>query len=524
MQKNALCYVCIIALFVGAVLIILQLGAALSPELRARTAGAVAVNAHRHGQPNSGDGPMSGVLVRFAEPISLLLLQLIVIVCATQMVGGLFRRIGQPSVIGEMVAGILLGPSLLGVIWPESQSYLFPPSSLGTLRLLSQIGVILYMFLVGIDLDLGQLGRKADAAILISHASIVTPFILGTALCLFIYPAVAPPNIPFASFALFLGIGMSITAFPVLARIVEEQELMSSYLGSIVIACAAIGDVTAWCLLSLVVAIGGAYGLGSAALTVLLTVSFIAAMLLVVRPQVTWVLKGLHRNDSVNRGCLAGVLVFAFASALVSEVIGVHALFGAFLAGAVVPTDPRLRLLLRDYLETFTTVLLLPIFFAITGLRTQMSVLADPESWPLCMLVIIVAVAGKFGGSTFAARWTGIGWKDSVAIGLLMNTRGLMELIVLNIGFDMGILSRQIFAMMVLMALVTTFMTGPLLLLLRIKVRDSEEADCDLADKSFFDHAFAEPAHATLRSTQAQLGLDEANSGALSVGRNHRTN
>ena len=409
------------------------------------------------------------------HPLSQLLIQLTVIVGAARVVGGLFRKIGQPSVIGEMIAGILLGPSLLGMIWPDTQAFLFPPSSMPALRLFSQVGVVLYMFLVGIDLDLGRLRQKAHAAVLVSHASIVVPFFLGTALCLFIYTALAPSNISFAAFALFIGIAMSITAFPVLARIIDERGLMGSFLGNTTIACAAVDDVTAWCLLAVVIAIAGATGFGGAALTVTLTLAFIALMLLFVRPQATRLVNSDYRREADGKGMIASVLIFAFVSALFTEVIGIHALFGAFLAGAVMPNHERLRSFFRERLESFTTVLLLPLFFAFTGLRTQIGLLTDVESWLLCMAIICVAVAGKFGGSTLAARWTGIGWKDSMAIGVLMNTRGLMELIVLNIGYDMGILSPRIFAMMVIMALVTTFMAGPLLHLLGVGRDDRQE-------------------------------------------------
>jgi Kef-type K+ transport system membrane component KefB len=487
MVKNITLYVVVIGLFVGAVFLILHLGADLTPgkaEPVTKSNPSTAMSPQPSSAGSSG-GTFQVFLEQLRHPLSLLLMQLIVIVAAARIIGGLFRKIGQPSVIGEMVAGILLGPSLLGMVWPESQSFLFPASSMPALRLFSQVGVILYMFLVGIDLDLKHLRKKADAAILVSHASIVVPFFLGTALCLFIYPTVAPSNIPFTPFALFIGIAMSITAFPVLARIVEERDLRGSFLGTTTIACAAVDDVTAWCLLALVVAIAGASGFGGAALTIALTGGFIVLMLVVVRPQAARIVDKWHRREADIKGIVAGILTFAFAAALFTEVIGIHALFGAFLAGAVMPADKRLRSFLRDRLETFTTVLLLPLFFAFTGLRTQIGLLADPESWLLCMLIIFVAVIGKFGGSALAARWTGIGWKDSLGIGVLMNTRGLMELIVLNIGYDMGILSARVFTMMVLMALVTTFMAGPLLSLLRIGTQDNEvTSDRQLAHSS----------------------------------------
>ncbi len=480
MVKNIAFYITIVGLFVSAVLLILHFGASLppgqaEPVVRANaTAAGVSV-------PPEAETDTESAFRLFVEnlhhPLSLLLMQLIVIVGATRIMGSLFRQIGQPSVIGEMVAGILLGPSLLGMVWPATQTFLFPATSMPALRLFSQVGVVLYMFLVGIDLDLGRLRQKAHAAILVSHASIVVPFFLGAGLCLFIYTAVAPANIGFTPFALFLGTAMSITAFPVLARILDERRLMGTFLGSTTIACAAVDDVTAWCLLAVVVAIASASGIASAMLTVALTIAFIALMLLVIRPRAARFMNSEYRQETASKGLVASVLVFALTSALFTEIIGIHALFGAFLAGAVMPASAALRSFLRERLETFTTVLLLPLFFAFTGLRTQIGLLADLQSWSLCLIVILVAVAGKFGGSALAARWTGISWKDSLAIGVLMNTRGLMELIVLNIGYDMGILSPRIFAMMVLMALVTTFMAGPLLQLMRIG--GSDDAECD---------------------------------------------
>lgn len=479
MLKNVAFYVIVLAVFVVGVLVILHLGAGLPPGAAepVRPSDSSAAGTHRPGPADPADSSASVFLDNLRHPFPQLLMQIIVIVAAARVAGALFRRIGQPSVIGEMAAGIVLGPSVLGLVWPETQSFLFPTSSMPALRLFSQVGVILYMFLVGIDLDLGHLKQQASAALFVSHASIVVPFFLGAALCLLIYPAVAPSDVPFTSFALFIGIAMSITAFPVLARIIEERGLNGTFLGSTTIACAAVDDVTAWCLLAVVVAISGASSAAAAAWTITLTVCFIAAMVLVARPQAARFQGRETRVGAGGQGLMAGVMIFAFASALATEAIGIHALFGAFLAGAIMPTDSRLRSFLRDRLESFTTVLLLPLFFAFTGLRTQIGLLADARSWLLCLAVILAAIAGKFGGSSLAARWTGIGWRDSLAIGVLMNTRGLMELIVLNIGYDMGILSPRIFAMMVMMALVTTFMAGPLLSLLGVGGARDEAAD-----------------------------------------------
>ena len=395
--------------------------------------------------------------------LGILLLQMIVIILAARSLGALFRRIGQPSVTGEIMAGILLGPSLLGLILPGAHQFLFPAESLGALKLFSQIGVILFMFVVGIELDLQHLRQKAQAAVLVSHASIVVPFFLGVGLSLFLYQELAPANISFNAFALFMGIAMSITAFPVLARIIEERGLGRSPLGALAIACAAVDDVTAWCILAIVVAIVKADGWGGAIQTIALALAFIAVMVMLVRPQAARIFQAEVGKETHSQGLVAGVLVFVFVSALFTEVIGIHSLFGAFLAGVVLPAQARLRSFLRERLETFSAAFLLPLFFAFTGLRTQIGLLDDWASWLLCAAIIGVAIVGKMGGSMLAARWTGMGWKDSFVVGTLMNTRGLIELIVLNIGYDLGILSPRIFTMMVIMALVTTFMTGPIL-------------------------------------------------------------
>ncbi|MGZ8847786.1 MAG: cation:proton antiporter domain-containing protein, partial [Pyrinomonadaceae bacterium] len=367
----------------------------------------------------------------------------------------------------EIVAGILLGPSLLGLVSPATMAFLFPASSLEILKLLSQIGVALFMFVVGLELDVQHLRQKAHTAIMVSHASIVVPFFLGVALSLFLFQSLAPANTSFTAFALFMGIAMSITAFPVLARILEDRGLSRTRLGGIAITCAAVDDVTAWCLLALVIAIARADGLFAGVLTIGLAIAFIGIMLFLVKPLFARLIKSDPNNDRYNRGLVALILAFVLASALLAELIGIHALFGAFLAGVVMPPTAEVRRVLKEKLETFSLVVLLPLFFVFTGLRMQISLLNDWNSWLLCALIILIAIAGKLGGSMFMARWTGLNWRDSFSLGVLLNTRGLVELIVLSIGYDLGILSPRTFAMMVLMALATTFMTGPLLSLVK---------------------------------------------------------
>jgi Kef-type K+ transport system membrane component KefB len=450
-----LAYLAVVGLALAATLGFLRLGQRLEPG----ATGAVATAA--------GDPPAATDTSRLADsigdPLALLLLQVVVIVVAARLMGLLFRAWRQPAVIGEMVAGILLGPSLLGWLWPASQSLLFPAASLDTLRLLSQLGVILFMFVVGIDVDLTHLRARLHTVIWVSHVSIVVPFCLGTGLALLTYGSLAPAGARFAPFALFLGITMSITAFPVLARILEERALARTSLGAIAIACAAVDDVTAWCLLGLVVAVVKADTLATAGVTVLLSLAFVVLLLGVVRPYAArWVPREVD-GERRSHLLLAGVLSFLFLCALVTEVIGIFALFGAFLAGAALPRHPSIVVYTRKRLEAFSAVILLPLFFAYSGLRCEVGLLADARGWLLCLAVIAVAIAGKLGGGMLAARATGMRWADSFALGALMNTRGLVELIVLNLGYDLGILSPRTFAMLVLMALVTTFMTGPLL-------------------------------------------------------------
>jgi Kef-type K+ transport system membrane component KefB len=321
--------------------------------------------------------------------------------------------------------------------------------------------VILYMFLIGLELNPAVLRGRAGATFAISHASIVFPFLLGAALALVLYPQLSTSDVPFTSFALFVGVATSITAFPVLARILTDLRMQKTSLGIVALSCAATNDVTAWCLLAFVVGVAQAQ-VGGAVLVLALTLAYIAFMFLVVRPIAT---RFVARFEEVllTPGIIALVFAALLLSALTTAAIGVHALFGAFLLGAIIPHDSTIARAFTRKLEDLVTVLLLPAFFAFTGMRTQIGLLASGEEWLVCGLIILVATAGKFGGTLAAARLTGTGWRDATALGLLMNTRGLMELIALNIGLDLRVISPALFAMMVVMALVTTMATSPLL-------------------------------------------------------------
>jgi Kef-type K+ transport system membrane component KefB len=415
---------------------------------------------------NSPDGSLlwSNLRENMKEPLSRLLLQVIVIILATRTMGALFLRLGQPAVVGEVLAGILLGPSLLGWVWPAAAGFIFPPESLGVLKLLSQIGICLFMFVVGMELEIGHLRQKAQAAIVISHVSIIFPYFLGVLSAWFLYSEYAAPTASFAAFALFMGIALSITAFPVLVRILTERGLAKTSLGSIAITCAAVDDATAWTILAFVVAIAKASNLAATAFCLSLVVAFVVLMLWIVRPRLShWLGVERRPEKAPSRTVLAAVLIILLVSAWATEAIGLHALFGAFLAGVVMPPQKEFREYLIVRLENFSSLFLLPLFFAFSGLRTQVGLLNDPVSWGVCLSIIGVATLGKLGGTMGTAKMMGMTWNDSFALGALMNTRGLVELVALNIGYDLGILPPRIFAMLVLMALVTTFLTGPLL-------------------------------------------------------------
>ena len=397
------------------------------------------------------------------HPLAILLAQIVTIIIIARLLGWVCKKIGQPSVIGEIIAGIILGPSLIGMYFPEFSAALFPTKSLGNLQFLSQIGLILFMFIVGMELDLKVLRNKAHEAVVISHASIIIPFALGMGLAFFIYESFAPVGIQFLSFALFLGIAMSITAFPVLARIVQERGIHKTRLGTVVITCAAADDITAWCILAAVIAIVKAGSFVSAFYIIGLALVYVLTMIFIVRPFLKRVGELHGTRENLSKPIVAIFLLILLISSYATEVIGIHALFGAFMAGAIMPENIRFRNIFIEKVEDVALVLLLPLFFVFTGLRTQIGLLNDPYLWKITGLIILVAVAGKFIGSALAAKFVGQSWKNSLTIGALMNTRGLMELVVLNIGYDLGVLTPEVFTMMVIMALLTTFMTGPAL-------------------------------------------------------------
>jgi Kef-type K+ transport system membrane component KefB len=393
------------------------------------------------------------------------LLALTVIMITARVVGLLFARLNQPAVIGEVVGGIILGPSLLGRLSPETAAFLLPADAAPFLGVIAQIGVILYMFLIGLELDLGVLRARLSMTIVISQASIVAPFALGGALAFVLFDSLAPAGVPFSSFLLFIGVSMSITAFPVLARILGDRGLQKTPMGTLALTCAAINDAIAWCLLAFVVGVMQATPL-AAIRTVGLTFLYIALMLTVGRAIVVRAVARLDRSARIGEQTLALVLVGVLLSAVATEFIGIHAIFGAFLIGAIIPHHSQVSAQAHQRLADIVRVMFLPAFFAFTGLRTEIGLLQNVEDWMLCGVIIVVATVGKFGGTTLAAKAMGLDWRDSAALGILMNTRGLVELIVLNIGLDLGVITPRLFTMLVIMALVTTIMTSPILMAL----------------------------------------------------------
>ena len=406
---------------------------------------------------------LSSLFHNLQHPLAILLFQIITIVFVARIFGWIFRKIGQPSVIGEIIAGIVLGPSLFGLYLPDMKEALFPLESLGNLQLLSQIGLILFMFVIGMELDLKVLKNKANEAVVISHASIVIPFALGIGLSYYIYHQFAPAGVEFLSFSLFMGIAMSITAFPVLARIVQERGIHKTRLGTIVITCAAADDITAWCILAVVIAIVKAGSFVSSLYVIGLAILYVLMMLFVVKPFLKRVGDLYAKKENIKKSVVAIFFMTLIVSSYLTEIIGIHALFGAFMMGAIMPDISKFRTIFIEKVEDVSVILLLPLFFVFTGLRTEIGLINEPYLWKVTGFIILVAVAGKFFGSALAAKFVGQSWRDSLTIGALMNTRGLMELVVLNIGYELGVLSPKVFTMMVIMALVTTFMTGPAL-------------------------------------------------------------
>ncbi len=395
--------------------------------------------------------------------MTLLLMQMSLVLAVTVACGWMARRLGQARVIGEIIGGILLGPSVLGRVWPHASQVLFPAASLHAMEMLSTVGLILFLFLIGMELDYAQLYRQRVLAVLSSGTSIAIPFLAAALLAHSLRTRFAPHGIGSTPFVLFLGISMSITAFPVLARIIEERGLQGTPLGTTAILCAAVDDVVAWLLLAVTLTLVDVNG-SSASLWIRFgsLLAYLAVMLGVVRPLAAQVVKR-RRQPDLSIELLGVVVAGTLASAAVTEWAGVHPLFGAFIAGVCFPRVEHWQHAIRNRLDMITSVLLLPLFFALTGLRTRLDLLNDASMWLWTAVVLVAAVSGKMGGAVLAARWSGQSWRSAAALGALLNTRGLVELIVLNIAYNVGAFSPTLFTMLVVMALVTTIATTPLL-------------------------------------------------------------
>ncbi|WP_063762253.1 cation:proton antiporter [Streptomyces bicolor] len=400
------------------------------------------------------------------SPTSHLFLMLSLIMVCCHVVGRLCRRLGQPPVIGEILTGIALGPSLLGAVWPAGQQWLFPTGLLSVVNALAQVGLVLFMFLIGYELNLREVGGRSRVAVLVSNVSVAVPIFGGILLALVMYGRFAEPDIGFPAFALFIALSMSVTAFPVLARILTDRKIDRTPVGALALTCAAVDDITAWCLLALATALGRNTSLAAVVITVTLTAVFISVMMYGVRPVLVRLAE--RHADRLGGGTalllviLAGILLASFAT----DWIGIHPLFGAFLFGAIVPRGAA-QTAAVEQVRGVTVVLLLPLFFVYSGLQTNFRLLgAEPGLWGWCALIVAVATVTKWAGSTGAARLAGLGWRESLSLGALMNCRGLTELVVLGVGLQTKIITPTVFAMLVVMTLVTTVLTAPALTLI----------------------------------------------------------
>ncbi len=399
------------------------------------------------------------------DPLTRFFAQVIAVVAVSRILGVVTRWLHQPMVIAEIAAGIVLGPSVLGWILPAVGAAVFAPAR-GILQLVSEVGLIFFMFLVGLELRPELLRGHNKAFVTVSHANILVPFGAGVLLALHLFPEHAPAGARWWPFALFVGVAMSVSAVPVLARVLSERRLTQTRLGVVAIACATAGDIVAWCLLAFVLAMQRATGLGSATLTTALVVSYVTMMIFVVRPLLARLARRIAGTDGLTQDIVAGCVVLLIVSSWTAALIGIHPLFGAFLFGVMLPKEGGLASALADKLEGLVTIVFLPLFFAYSGLRTHIGLLDSTEELVTCAVVVVIACISKLGATAFAARVAGLPWRESGAVGVLMNARGLMELIVLNVGLDLGLLTPELFTMMVIMALVTTVGTSPALQLL----------------------------------------------------------
>ena len=403
---------------------------------------------------------------------SQIFIQLIVILLVVQVFGYLCKFIGQPRVIGEILGGLALGPTLLGAILPHVDTALFPSNTLPTLQTLGDIGLVLYMFSLGTHIDTHAMLKQSRKAVVVSLGGVLIPLILGGAIAFFLYPEFGGSKATLVSFTLLVGTAMAITAFPVLARLLEERHMLTSKIGALALLCAAIDDVIGWCLLAFVIAIIQTTGAASMVRMLVLLVLFVAAMFGLVRPLLLLADRHLKSKPTL----LALIVVLLLLSAYTTSAIGIHPVFGAFIMGIILPRRTAFFEQIQS-IDTLNNLLFLPLYFVYNGLRTHIGLINSPVLWFLCALLLLIACLSKILGGTLSLKVFGESWKESLTLGTLMNTRGLVELILLNIALDLNIISPTLFAMLVIMAVVTTMMAPPLLFFLGYRQENKREQE-----------------------------------------------
>ncbi|MSU37136.1 MAG: cation:proton antiporter [Pedosphaera sp.] len=388
--------------------------------------------------------------------------QIAVILAFCQGVGCVARRAGQPQVVAEMLAGVLLGPSLFGLFWPHGSAQLFPPESMKVLFPVSQLGLAAYMFVVGLEFRMDIIRDRLRSAIAVSAAGMLAPFVLGAALgwVFFHHTKLFPPRTSLTEAVVFLGASMCITAFPMLARIIHFKKLAGTTMGTVALGAGAIDDAAAWCLLAIVLA-SFDDNFSRAVINILGGIAYVGLTLLVIRPVLTHWARGIAKRGHLSDQEFVYCLILLALGAWFTDTIGLHAVFGAFVMGIAMPRGLVARSLV-DRIQPLTVALLLPMFFTYSGLNTQIALLDSEYLWMMTGLVLLAAIGGKGVACWLAARATGISNREALGVGILMNARGLMELIIINIGLQRGIISPALFATLVIMAVVTTLMASPI--------------------------------------------------------------
>jgi Kef-type K+ transport system membrane component KefB len=403
--------------------------------------------------------------------LSVLILQIFVVILFSRLLGVFIQKLHQPQVVGEMLAGVLLGPTLLSSLSINIAS-LFSSDNLTGIYAISQLGLILFLFLIGLEVDINLLKGHGKTTFFISLMSMLIPFFLGWVLARYLYLNFSSPDVSLFVFSLFIGTAMSVTAFPVLARILMEQNLIYTKIGSLCLSCAAIGDVVAWILLAIVVTFAKAGDLSNLLYPILGIFIYLIIMFFLLRPLLNKLILRYVQNNHIPQNLLALLFLLLLVSSYATEKLGLHSLFGAFIFGVMMPRANTIVKSLVEKIEPLTVIVMLPLFFAYIGLRTNINVFSQKNIWFVSLIVILVAILGKVGSVFFTARLAKIPWRDATILGVLMNTRGLMELVILSIGLDLKVVSLSVFAMMVIMTIVTTMISTPIVKLLLTKDAD----------------------------------------------------